>query len=607
MPMELREGVWKMTRLLPMLLVCALVVTACSSGNDNHDDSNKYSEMAVATDTYANLQLRERINGEWTDLRPWSGNWIHVDQDASDILVAATGHVPTVLPVDGRRGKLLDPLEPSARLSVVVLGTNGMIVRGETVSITLSNDKAIAKRRGLHDLWLASHKSTTNEKGVVEFELLPNEEYRVGLPDDSVLKLGITQRTKKVLVAGGATRVLSFSPRDPNALCGWVCLENGTLCANAKVTLKSVQQNKGVDIVQELLIERTKSNGAFVFDRRSIPKPPLRVASNGKNDVRYLLSIEYRDSDDQWKRGRFPLDDWFDHRRDLRCEMPPNTTVKILVERRESPEQDASVTLWVNDDLKFQTKTDSRGWATFEGIEVGAALECLAETEEEERKKANLGRLSDNGNTFTVVVPVSVAEGIERYGYGYVKYVFTNKSLDLSKMKTFVYHVTYETGNPDNRFSSGGDTWDPKKPTPVPSIGECMVYAKNVTNKQITAPQRVRISRGETIEVKGKLVQWAEISVSTDISSKEALVFAGISTHDDLSIAGDYELTGGISRKLDRYELILPPNGEYKLVIYAEPRGVPKSYKTRKWREIKLKPFKPGERREIKIEKFWDD
>ncbi|MBX3458350.1 MAG: carboxypeptidase regulatory-like domain-containing protein [Planctomycetes bacterium] len=569
------------------------------------------ANVALVADSYRNLVVREHAAGTWTGPRPWTGSWDEIDTDAARIIVSADGYVPEMFDVAKHRNERLPDLKQLAFLSVAVQGPGNSVVAGEEVTARRLGLGEYAQE--LAELEPAFKDVTVNEtadNGVTEIQLIPNINYEITLPDQSVEELGILIRTREVTLKPGERRSIAFTPLSAgDALVGWVQTPDGEPCSNARVALRSWQETSGVSLTQDLMVARTGPNGVFALEGK-VPQAMVRVADDTAEPGRHSLWIEWKPPAGTVVRGRFAVEPWAGIHDIGPFILPDNVTIKIRAIQNGKPLSGATVKLWVYEELELEALTDNDGFAAFPGLPTGLPADCLVESPGKDRKRADLAHLMAAGGTVEVDLPYSVA-----IPAGTVTFEFDRKAHGFAdnEVLTIMYQI-YEPGVPSRKWAGGGEklTGAGKSTAVVGPPGEYLFWIRarsmrDRPRKAISVPQRVRLSAGDTHEIKCEFFEWAEIYIDTDISPDAAAVFAGVRTPDRLTIMGDAELTGSITTKRGPVKYIIPPHCDLVLEVYAEPKGVPRSPYTRKWHQIELEPFKPGEVRAIKIDQFWSD
>lgn len=563
--------------------------------------------IAAYSDTYPGLTLRELADSGWSEPRSWSGDWSDVSPEASRIIVAADGFVPAVYRVEAHRGLILPPLKRSARLSAAVIGPERSVVVGETVTATRAVDNPVsAELLEFYPFMGVQQISKTDDNGLVELMLLPETNYTITLPSDTVEELGIVYRSTQATLAPGETKHIVFSPvTAAESLAGWIETPTGEPCTNARVALRSKQDGGNVILNEDLLVTRTGPNGAFILEGK-VPAPRVRMESRDPSTIEYSLWVEWTSPDDRKVRGYWPVEPWEGRSELGRMTLPQNVSVTVSVTQGGQPLPGARVRICVASQLEMDAITDEAGHALFEGLPAMLDADCIVESPDMIRGKADLTSAMKEGGTITVALE-SPWLPATKVGTATIK--FDRAAHGIASDKKIIFKCQYyEPGTPRRRTALGGG-WD--IPAGADSVelpaGHCMVYGCVNLTKLVTQPHYLHLRGGETYEFKAVFEEWGELLVDTDVPKDVASVYVGIKTLEGLHIDGDIELTGVFTKRKGPFKLRIPPHGEYKARIYAEPMGVPRGPMTRKWHEIELEPFKPGEVRRITIQQWWQD
>lgn len=589
------------------MLVGAVFVADWMMSEPSVDAGN----VAIEPGKHPELWVREYAGGSWSPPRPWTGAWSEISAETSRVMVSAAGFVPELFEVARYRDQRLPDLKQMAVLSIAVHGPGRSVVAGEAVT---ARRTALGEYpQELADLaaeFRAHTPGETADSGVIEFHLIPDVVYEVSLPDRSVEQLGILTRFREVTLHAGERRSMAFMPLSADdALIGWLRTRDGEPCGSARVALRSWQQTSGVSITQDLMVTRTGPNGAFVLEGR-VPTAAVQVEAGADDPKRHALWVEWKPYTGAVLRGRFAVEAWAGIQEIGALTLPENVTIEIRAIQNGKPLPGANVKLWVNEELELEVLTDDMGKATFVGLPRGFPAECLVEAPSQDRKRADVSHLMAGGGS--IDVELAYTPGVPA---GTVTFTFDRRAHGFAdnEVLTLRYQI-HEPGVPSRKWAGGGEKLSrtANSTAVVGPPGEYLFWIGTTPmmgrpRKLTSIPQRVRLNAGDVHAIKCEFFEWAELIVETDISDEEAAVFAGVRTPDRLTIMGDAELTGTISPRRATIKYYVPPHGDYILEAYAEPRGVERSSRTRKWHRIELKPFKPGEVRTLKIERFWSD
>ncbi len=603
------RALWLRLLVLLVLLVVAIVVGGKLLLPNEKTEPGE--TLAVEPRRYSGLGVREYAGGSWSPTRPWTGAWTEISAETSRVMVSAAGFVPELFEVARFRDQRLPDLKQLAVLSVAVHGPGRSVVAGEAVT---ARRTALGEYpQELADLaaeFRAHTAGETADSGVVEFQLIPDVVYEVSLPDHSVERLGILTRFREVTLHAGERRSMAFMPLSAaDALVGWLRTRDGEPCGNARVALRSWQQTSGVSITQDLMVTRTGPNGAFVLEGK-VPTSAVQIEADADDPKRHALWVEWNPEAGAVLRGRYSVEPWAGIQEIGALTLPENVTIEIRAIQDGKPLPGANVKLWVNEELELEVLTDDKGKAAFVGLPRGFPAECLVEAPSQDRKRAEVSHLMAGGGS--IDIELAHTPGVPA---GTVTFAFDRKAHGFAddEVLTLRYQI-YEPGVPGKKWAGGGEKLSrtANSTAVVGPPGEYLFWIRTTPmrdrpRKLISIPQRVRLNAGDVHVLKCKFFEWAELIVETDISDEEAAVFAGVRTPDRLTIMGDAELTGTISPRRATIKYYVPPHGDYMLEAYAEPRGVERSSRTRKWHRIELEPFKPGEVRTLKVERFWSD